>query len=342
MSLIAAKEAVIDANWTPKTPEDQQNTGVSVGVGLSDLDDITNTGSALEQKYSKVNPFFIPRILTNMAAGQISIKYGFQGPNHSVCTACATGTHAIGDAFRMIKYGDADVMVCGGAEAGVNKLSMAGFSRLRALSVKFNDNPCAASRPFDRDRDGFVIAEGCGIVILEELSHALARKSKIYAEVIGYGMSGDAHHITSPRKDGEGGERAMRKCLQEARLEASDVGYINAHATSTPLGDEIELNAIGRLFSENNVKVSSTKGAVGHLLGAAGAVESVFTILAVHAGFLPPTVNLDNPIDCPKNIDLIANVGEPWVERIKRRIALKNSFGFGGTNASICFASFDE
>ncbi|KAA0183976.1 hypothetical protein HAZT_HAZT003922 [Hyalella azteca] len=340
VALITAREAVADAAWTPDDLKERQATGVAIGMGMVDLEDVLATGKALQEKYTKVNPFFIPRILTNMAAGQISIKYGFQGPNHSVSTACATGTHSIGDSFRMIKYDDADVMVCGGAEARVNALGMAGFSRLRALSVKYNDNPSVASRPFDRDRDGFVMGEGCGILVLEELQHALARNAKIYAEVLGFGMSGDAHHITSPREDGDGGERAMLKCLKEASLTPADVGYVNAHATSTPLGDEIELNAIGRVFGDNEVYVSSTKGAVGHLLGAAGAVESVFTVLSVHAGFLPPTTNLENPIDVPNKVKIIAKVGQPWLDRGKRRVALNNSFGFGGTNACLCFAAY--
>ncbi|KAF2357551.1 3-oxoacyl-[acyl-carrier-protein] synthase 2 [Trinorchestia longiramus] len=341
VSLIAAKEAITDAAWTPEDEKERQATGVAIGMGIVDLEDILATGKALEEKYSKVNPFFIPRILTNMAAGQISIKYGFQGPNHSVSTACATGTHSIGDCFRMIKYGDADVMVSGGSEAKVNAIGMAGFSRLRALSVKYNDNPSVASRPFDRDRDGFVMGEGSGIVVLEELEHARARDAKIYAEVLGFGMSGDAHHITSPREDGNGGERAMKMCMKEASVGPADVGYVNAHATSTPLGDEIELGAIGRVFGDNEVQVSSTKGAVGHLLGAAGAVESIFTILAVHAGFLPPTANLENPIQVPNKVNIVAKVGQPWIDRHKRRIALNNSFGFGGTNACLCFGSYE-
>lgn len=255
LALIATKEAVEDASWLPTAAEDRLATGVGVGVGMSDIDDILASGEAFQNRYSRVNPYFIPRILTNMAAGQISIKYGFQGPNHSVSTACATGTHSIGDSFRMIKYGDADVMICGGAEANVNALSIAGFCRLRALSVKFNDRPSEASRPFDRDRDGFVIGEGAGILVLEELSHAVSRRAKIYAEVLGYGMGADAHHLTAPLDDGSGAERTMRRAIQEAAIGVEDVGYVNAHATSTPLGDAIELAAIQRLFGAHSVQV---------------------------------------------------------------------------------------
>lgn len=259
LALVAAKEAIADAGWLPTDPAALQATGVAVGMAMSDLDDIIATNKSLENRYSKVNPFFVPRILTNMASGHISIKYKFQGPNHSVSTACATGSHAVGDSFRMIKYGDADVMVCGAAEASISAISLAGFSRLRALSVNFNDCPSEASRPFDRDRDGFVMGEGAGILVLEELSHALARNAKVYAEVLGYGMSGDAHHITSPLGDGSGAVRAMSKCLKEAEMQPSDVGYINAHATSTPLGDAIELAAIQRLFGAHPVQVRNRR-----------------------------------------------------------------------------------
>ena len=307
---------------------------------MVDMEDVLATGKALEQRYSRVSPYFVPRVLLNMAAGQISMRYGFQGPNHCVSTACATGNHAIGDAFRMIKYGDANVMLCGGTEAAISKLGIAGFCRLRALSVNFNEEPQRASRPFDRDRDGFVMGEGCGLLVLEELEHAISRNAKIYAEVLGYGMSGDAHHITAPRDDGRGAELAMMKSLREAKVSPSDVGYINAHATSTPLGDDIELSVIERLFANNNVVVSSTKGATGHLLGAAGAVEAIITVLACHAGHIPPTANLENP-GRNTSVDLVAIEARPWVEREKRRIALNNSFGFGGTNSSVCFTSFE-
>uniref|UniRef100_A0A2P2HWE2 3-oxoacyl-[acyl-carrier-protein] synthase n=1 Tax=Hirondellea gigas TaxID=1518452 RepID=A0A2P2HWE2_9CRUS len=340
VSLVAAKEAVADSDWMPDDIKEREATGVAIGMGMVDLQDVLATGKALEQRYSKVNPFFIPRLLTNMAAGQISIKYGFQGPNHCVSTACATGTHSIGDCMRMIKYGDADVMVCGGAEATVNALGMAGFARLRALSVKYNDRPSQASRPFDRDRDGFVMGEGAGVMILEELEHAKKRNAKIYAELLGFGMSGDAHHITSPREDGGGAERAMKRCLEEAGVVHADIGYINAHATSTPKGDAIELRAIERLFGGNGTQVSSTKGAIGHLLGAAGAVESIFTVLACHTGDIPPTANLDN-LDKEVDLNMVTKVSQPWTKRNKRRVALNNSFGFGGTNACLCFAAYE-
>ena len=340
MAMVAAEEALSDANWKPLEAQDKQATGVAIGMGMVDIEDVLGSGGELEKRYSKVSPYFIPRILLNLAAGHVSMKYGFQGPNHCVSTACATGNHAVGDAFRMIKYGDADVMVCGGSESAITKLGMAGFARLRALSVNFNDEPARASRPFDRDRDGFVMGEGCGVLILEELNHALKRDSKIYAEVLGYGMSGDAHHITAPRDDGTGAKLAMTRCLKEAKVDPSDVGYINAHATSTPMGDEIELKTIESIFFNNELMVSSTKGAIGHLLGAAGAVEGIFTVLACHAGYVPPTANLEN-LERKTAFNVISKESVPWVERNKRRIALNNSFGFGGTNSCVCFASFE-
>ncbi|MCL4119885.1 UNVERIFIED_CONTAM: hypothetical protein GTU68_059523 [Idotea baltica] len=326
----------------PKETKSLERTGVAIGMGMVDLLDVQATSKALEKRYSQVSPYFVPRILTNMPAGQVSIKYGFQGPNHSVSTACATGCHAIGDAFRMIKYNDADVMVCGGTEASVSPLGIAGFCRLRALSTKFNEAPEEASRPFDIRRDGFVMGEGAGILVLEEYGHAVKRKANIYAEILGYGMSGDAHHITAPRKDGVGATRAMKRALEEGGVKVSDVGYINAHATSTPLGDEIEVTAIKNLFGDHahDLSVSSTKSATGHLLGAAGAVESIFSILACHAGYIPPTINLDEPSPS-LDLDFVANEAKPWLQTKPLRIALSNSFGFGGTNACICISSCD-
>ncbi|RXG70499.1 3-oxoacyl-[acyl-carrier-protein] synthase, mitochondrial [Armadillidium vulgare] len=340
-ALIAAQEALEDANWLPEEEGALESTGVAVGLGMVDLDEIQEAGKAIEKKYNKLNPFFVPKILTNMPAGQISIKYKFQGPNHAVSTACATGCHAIGDAFRFIKNNDADVMVCGGTEASVSPLGIAGFCRLRALSTNFNDSPQHSSRPFDKDRDGFVMGEGAGILVLEEMNHAIQRNAKIYGEILGYGLSGDGFHITSPRNDGKGGEKVMKKALNEARVNISSVKYINAHATSTPVGDKIEVQAIKRVFGSHaeNIKVSSTKGATGHLLGAAGAVEAIFTVLACHSGLVPPTINLNNP--SPElDLDFVPITSVPWIQSDPLRIALCNSFGFGGTNACICISSY--
>jgi 3-oxoacyl-[acyl-carrier-protein] synthase II len=281
----------------------------------------------------RLSPFTVPAMLINLASGHVSIKYGFKGPNHSVVTACATGTHAIGDAARMIMLGDAEVMVAGGAETAVNRLGVASFAAARALSTSYNDRPAEASRPFDEGRDGFVIAEGAGIVILEEYEHAKKRGAKIYAEIVGYGMSGDAHHITSPAEDGNGGYRAMQAALKSAGLNPSDIDYINAHGTSTPVGDGIECTAVKRLFADSldKMSMSSTKSAIGHLLGAAGAVEAIFSIKAIETGILPPTLNLDNVSEACKGIDLVPKVAKEK----KVRVALSNSFGFGGTNASV-------
>ncbi len=337
MAMAAAHEAVKDSGWEPKTDDERNSTGVMIGSGIGGLNVIYETSQILKEKGPRrVSPFFIPAALINLASGHVSIKYGFRGPNHSVVTACATGSHAIGDAARMIMLEDADVMVAGGAESTINRLGIAGFAASRALSTNFNDNPTAGSRPWDKDRDGFVMGEGAGILVLEEYEHAKARGAKIYAEVIGYGMSGDAHHITAPAEDGNGGFRAMTAALKRAKLDPKDIDYINAHGTSTPLGDEIELGAVKRLFGDHAyaLTMSSTKSAIGHLLGAAGAVEAIFSILALRDQVAPPTLNLDNPSEgC--DIDLAPKQAKPR----KIRNVLSNSFGFGGTNASLVFTA---
>ena len=331
--IAAADEAVRDSGWMPQDDEGRERTGVIIGSGIGGLSTIADAAVELDAKGPRrISPFFIPSALINLASGQVSIRFGFKGPNHSVVTACATGAHAIGDATRMIKYGDADVMVAGGAEAAICKLGVAGFIACRAMSTAFNAAPEKASRPYDKDRDGFVMGEGAGVLVLEEYEHAKARGAKIYAEVLGYGLSGDAYHITSPAPDGDGGFRAMAASLKDAGLTPSDIDYINAHGTSTPLGDEIELAAVERLMGNHaaNVAMSSTKSAIGHLLGAAGAVEAAFTALALRDQIAPPTLNLDNP-SVNSAIDLL-----PLKARqMKINTALSNSFGFGGTNASL-------
>jgi 3-oxoacyl-[acyl-carrier-protein] synthase II len=334
-AIAAADEAVRDAGWMPEDEESRERTGVIIGSGIGGLGPIADTSIELNEKGPRrVSPFFIPSALINLASGQVSIRYGFKGPNHAVVTACATGAHAVGDAARIIKYGDADVMIAGGGESAVVPIGIAGFIACRAMSTGFNETPQKASRPYDKDRDGFVMGEGAGILVLEEYEHAKARGAKIYAEVAGYGMAGDAYHITAPAEDGSGGFRAMKAAIKDAGIEPADVDYINAHGTSTPLGDEIELGAVERLMGTAAAKLtmSSTKSATGHLLGAAGAIEAAFTCLAIRDQIAPPTINLDNPsVETP--IDLAPNKAKP----MEIKIAMSNSFGFGGTNASVVF-----
>jgi 3-oxoacyl-[acyl-carrier-protein] synthase II len=332
--MAAAQQAIEDSGWTPTDREDQERTGVLIGSGIGGLNSIANTAIMMHEKGPRrVSPFFVPGALINLISGQVSIRYGFRGPNHSVVTACSTGAHAIGDASRLIIHGDADVMVAGGAEAAICEIGIAGFNACKALSTKRGDDPKKASRPYDADRDGFVMGEGAGIVVLEEYEHAKARGAKIYAEVLGYGLSGDAYHITAPAEDGDGAERSMRNALRGAGLEPKDIDYINAHGTST-MADVIELGAVERMLGDavEGVTMSSTKSATGHLLGAAGAIEAIFSILAIRDQVAPPTINLDNPAVETK-IDLAPN---KKVER-KINVALSNSFGFGGTNASVLF-----
>lgn len=332
----AAEEAVAHSGWVPADDEDRYRTGVLIGSGIGGLQWIADGSLTLSERGPRrISPFFIPAALINLAAGQVSIRYRFMGPNHAVVTACSTGAHAIGDAARLIMLDDADVMVAGGAEAPVCRLGLAGFAASRALSTGYNDRPTEASRPYDKGRDGFVMGEGAGIVVLEELEHAKKRGATIYAEVVGYGMSGDAYHITAPAADGNGAFRAMAAAFKRAGMTPDDVDYINAHGTSTPLGDEIELGAVKRLFGDaiDNVSMSSTKSAIGHLLGAAGAVEAIYSILAIRNDLVPPTLNLNDPSEGCAGVDLVPLKAK---ER-KVRAALSNSFGFGGTNASLIF-----
>jgi 3-oxoacyl-[acyl-carrier-protein] synthase II len=333
----AAQQAVENSGWMPQDEEGRRRTGVMIGSGIGGLETIYDGSLTLKEKGPRrMSPFFIPSALINLASGHVSIKYGFKGPNHAPVTACSTGAHALGDAARMIALDDADVMVAGGAEAAVCRLGVAGFAAARALSTGFNDTPERASRPWDRDRDGFVMGEGAGIVVLEELEHARKRGATIYAELVGYGMSGDAYHITAPTEDGDGAFRAMSAALKRAKLNPEDIDYVNAHGTSTPLGDEIELGAVKRLFGNAAYKISmsSTKSAIGHLLGAAGSVESIYSILSIRDQVVPPTLNLDHPSDgC--DIDLVPKEAK----RREVRAALSNSFGFGGTNASLVFTA---
>jgi len=335
LAMVAADEAVADSGWTAATEEDAWATGVMIGSGIGGLQTIFEASQMiLEGKTRRISPFFIPSALINLASGHVSIKYGFKGPNHAVVTACATGVHAIGDAARLIAFGDADVMVAGGSEAAVCEIGMAGFCASRALSTGFNDTPQKASRPWDKDRDGFVMGEGAGVLVLEEYEHARRRGARIYAEVAGYGLSGDAYHITAPAEGHDGAFRAMKAAMRNGGIRPEEVGYINAHGTSTPLGDDLELQAVERLFGDaaRGLAMSSTKSAIGHLLGAAGAVEAVFAILAVRDNVAPPTLNLDEP-STESVIDRVAHTAQ---ER-KIEVALSNSFGFGGTNASILF-----
>ena len=338
-AVAAAGQALKDANWAPKTHEDQCATGVLIGSGIGGIGGINDAAILLKEKGPRrLSPFFIPGRLINLASGYVSIQHGLKGPNHSVVTACSTGAHAIGDAARMVGLGDADVMVAGGAESAVNRLGLAGFAACRALSTGFNDRPSEGSRPYDKDRDGFVMGEGAGCVVLEDYDHAKARGARIYAEVIGYGMSGDAHHITAPAEDGDGAFRCMTMALKRAGISPSEIDYINAHGTSTPLGDEIELGAVTRLLgnASGQLSMSSTKSSIGHLLGAAGAVEAIFCALAIRDQIAPATLNLQNP-SVETAIDLV-----PLAPRKRDiNVALSNSFGFGGTNASLVFRRVD-
>ncbi len=333
--IAAATQALDDAAWHPKTYDEQIRTGVLIGSGIGGLGGIYETSIILKEKGPRrVSPFFIPGRLINLTGGYVSIMHGLKGPNHSVVTACSTGSHAIGDAARLIALEDADVMVAGGAESAINRIGIAGFAACRALSTAFNDRPQMASRPYDKDRDGFVMGEGAGCVVLEAYEHAVARGAKIYAELVGYGMSGDAYHITAPEATGDGAFRAMAAALKRAGISASDIDYVNAHGTSTQLGDEIELNAVQRILGDAPVELSmsSTKSAIGHLLGAAGAVEAIFSILALRDQIVPPTLNLDNP-SVETTIDLVPHKAR----KRKVEFALSNSFGFGGTNACLVF-----
>ena len=334
LGVAAAQLAVEDSGWKPEDRESQNRTGVMIGSGIGGLETIVQTDRLMQERGPrKVSPFFIPSALINLVSGHVSIKYGFRGPNHAVVTACSTGAHAIGDAARMVALDDADVMVAGGAEAAVCRIGMAGFAAARALSTGYNDAPEKGSRPWDTGRDGFVMGEGAGIVVLEELEHARARGATIYAEIKGYGMSGDAYHITAPAEDGDGGFRAMEAALKRAGLAAEEIDYVNAHGTSTPLGDLIEAGAVRRLLGDavGDVSMSSTKSATGHLLGAAGAIEAIYSIKTVQTGDLPPTLNLESPEDAVADFDLV-----PLKSRKREvRNAMSNSFGFGGTNASL-------
>ncbi len=337
--LAAADDAIEDSGWKPSSDKERDRTGVIVGSGIGGLQTIYNNSVTLkEQGPRRISPFFIPSSLINLVSGQVSIKHGFKGPNHSVVTACSTGAHAIGDASRMIKYGDADVMVAGGAEAALTRLGIAGFAAAKALSTNYNDTPTKASRPWDKGRDGLVMGEGAGAVVLENYDHAKARGAKIYAEVLGYGLSGDAYHITAPAEDGDGGFRAMRGAIEDSGLNPSEIDYVNAHGTSTPKGDEIELGAVKRLFGDHaySLSMSSTKSAIGHLLGAAGSVEAIYSVLALTHQMAPPTLNLDDPSEgC--DIDLVPHTAKAR----DIRFTLSNSFGFGGTNASLVLGPAD-
>jgi 3-oxoacyl-[acyl-carrier-protein] synthase II len=332
-AMAAAEQAIRDSGYEAKTREQQERSGVLIGSGIGGLNGIAETSLLLAEKGPRrVSPFFIPGRLINLASGQVSIRHQLKGPNHAVVTACSTGAHAIGDAARLIALDDADVMVAGGAESPVCRIAMAGFAACRALTTHFNDQPTKASRPYDKDRDGFIMGEGAGIVVLEALDHAKARGARIYGEIIGYGLSGDAYHITAPAEDGDGAFRCMRAALKRAGIDASEIDYVNAHGTSTPMGDEIELGAVERLFGNSAGKLcmSSTKSAIGHLLGAAGAVEAIYSVLAIRDNIAPPTLNLDNP-----SVETAINLVPHTAKERKIDTVLSNSFGFGGTNASL-------
>ncbi|CAG8487612.1 10786_t:CDS:2 [Ambispora gerdemannii] len=345
-AIASAKQALADAQWAADTDYGKERTGVCIGSGVGSLEDVVSTTLIFErQGYRKISPFFVPRMLINMAAGHLTMKYGFRGPNHAVATACTTGAHAIGDASRFIQFGDADVMVAGGSESCIHPLSIAGFAKAKSLVTKMNDRPKESSRPFDREREGFVMGEGAGILVLEELEHAKKRGARIYAELCGYGLSGDAHHMTAPPEDGSGAALAMKRALHHAKSE-NEIDYINAHATSTILGDIAENRAIANVFPNrvidkgnmsNVLAVSSTKGAIGHLLGAAGAVEAIFTVLAVYENIIPPTLNLQKPDTEFRQFNYVPLTAQQKVVRA----ALTNSFGFGGVNASLCFRKFE-
>ena len=335
LALAAGIQAVEDSGWTAETEDDRNATGVMIGSGIGGLETIFEASLQVHSgKARRLSPFFIPSALINLASGHLSIRYGFKGPNHAVVTACATGVHAIGDAARLIMWGDADVMVAGGAEAAVNELGIAGFCASRALSTGFNDEPAKASRPWDKDRDGFVMGEGAGVLVLEELEHARKRGAKIYAEVVGYGMSGDAYHITAPAEGHDGAFRSMKAAMRNGGITVEEIQYVNAHGTSTPMGDDLELEAVERLFGDHakTIAMSSTKSATGHLLGAAGAIEAIFSILAIRDNVAPPTLNLE----APSRDSVIDRVAKTAQER-RIDVALSNSFGFGGTNASVIF-----
>lgn len=347
LALLAAQEAIEDSRLNLAN-ENRARIGVAIGTGMIDLSDTSESVLTFAEKgYKRLSPHFVTKLLLNMPAGHVSIRYKLAGPNHCVSTACTTGAHAIGDSFNFIRLNAADLMLCGGSECSINPISIAGFARIRALATKFNDRPQAASRPFDEQRNGFVMGEGAGVLVLEELEHARARNAKIYAELLGYGLSADAHHITSPSADGQGALGAMRNALCDAQLGPDQVTSINCHATSTPLGDEIELKAIRRLYSEANQDdclpfITSNKGSIGHLLGAAGAVESIFTVLSCHHSSVPPTVNLENSIDPTLRIVTRPDFAWSLPDGVRRRIAIKNSFGFGGTNASLIIGEFED
>lgn len=332
-AMAAADQAIADSGYKANTTEQAEQTGVLIGSGIGGLQGIAETALLLQEKGPRrVSPFFIPGRLINLASGYVSIKHGFKGPNHAVVTACSTGAHAIGDAARLVALGDAEVMIAGGTESPICRIALAGFSAAKALSTDFNDRPTIASRPYDRDRDGFVMGEGAGVVVLESLEHAKARGAKIYGEIVGYGLSGDAYHITAPAADGDGAYRCMKMALKRAGMEAAEIDYINAHGTSTPLGDEIELAAVERLFGSaaSKVSVSSTKSAIGHLLGAAGSVEAIFSLLAIRDNIVPPTINLDQP-----SVDTQIDLAPKKAKKREVNVVLSNSFGFGGTNASL-------